>query len=384
MTDQTFRHLNTRLLTALLGAILCVAWSYAGSAFAQGDALRSPAQPSEMAEHSLVLDITRAGERLIAVGERGHIIWKDDLNSLNWNQSENPVRVTLTSCFFANANIGWAVGHDGVVLKTEDSGLTWNMQLNGFEANKLMARHAIALQGQAAQALNDAAPGEDPPLQEAFEDAESAAQDASSFLEEGASRPFLDVWFRNEQEGFVIGAFGLILRTADGGESWTPWFDRLDNPYLMHLNSIRKIGQALYITAEAGALFRSGDNGQTWQRLDSPYEGSLFGILGSGDGRLITFGLRGHVFQSLDDGDSWVEIETGISSSLFGGALLSDGTAVLVGAQGVTVFIGQNGRVSEIQRAKNRLPLSQVIALETQLLTVGLGGIQAHPLTHNQ
>ncbi|WP_286715786.1 YCF48-related protein [Marinobacter sp. tcs-11] len=384
MTDQTFRRHGTRLLTAVWISTLCFAWSYSTPAFTQGDALETPARPTELAEHSLVLDITRTGDRLFAVGERGHIIWTDNLNSLSWEQSAVPVRTTLTSCFFADSNIGWAVGHDGVVLKTEDGGLTWHTQLNGFEANKLMAQHATALRAQAEQALSDAAPEETSARQEAFEAAEYGAQDAISFLEEGASRPFLDVWFQNEQEGFVIGAFGLILRTIDGGESWTPWFDRLDNPYSLHLNSIRKIGQALYITAEAGALFRSTDNGQTWQRLDSPYDGSLFGILGSGDGRLITFGLRGHVFQSLDGGDSWTEIETGTSSSLFGGTLLPDGTAVLVGTQGVTVFIDRNGHVGEIRQADNRLPLSQVISLETELLTVGLGGIQAQPLTHDQ
>ncbi|PHS02176.1 MAG: hypothetical protein COA80_01630 [Leeuwenhoekiella sp.] len=384
MTDLPFRHTDTRLLTVLLFALGCIAWGHPVPVSAQGDALETPARPTEMAEHSLILDITRTGDRLFAVGERGHIIWTDNLNSLSWEQSAVPVRTTLTSCFFADASIGWAVGHDGVVLKTEDGGFTWHTQLNGFEANKLMAQHATALRAQAEQALSDAAPEETSARQEAFEAAEYGAQDAISFLEEGASRPFLDVWFRNEQEGFVIGAFGLILRTIDGGESWTPWFDRLDNPYSLHLNSIRKIGQALYITAEAGALFRSTDNGQTWQRLDSPYDGSLFGILGSGDGRLITFGLRGHVFQSLDGGDSWTEIETGTSSSLFGGTLLPDGRAVLVGTQGVTVFIDRNGRVSEIRQDNHRLPLSQVISLNTELLTVGLGGIQAQPLTHDQ
>lgn len=384
MIDQAFRRLGTRLLAVSILTSLCVGWGFSALALAQGGAIETPARPTEMAEHSLVLDITRTGDRLFAVGERGHIIWTDDLNSSSWVQSKVPVRVTLTSCFFPGSSIGWVVGHDGVVLKTDDGGLSWHIQLDGFEANKLMSQHATALREHAQQALDDAAPAEEPELQEALEAAEYAAQDASSFLEEGASRPFLDVWFRNEQEGFVIGAFGLILRTADGGESWTPWFDRLDNPYSMHLNSIREIGQALYITAEAGALFRSGDNGQTWQRLESPYDGSLFGILGSGDGRLITFGLRGHVFQSLNGGDSWVEIETGTSASLFGGTLLPDGTAVLVGTQGTTVFIDPNAGVSEIRQDNNRLPLSQVISLETELLTVGLGGIQAQPLTHDR
>jgi photosystem II stability/assembly factor-like uncharacterized protein len=55
-------------------------------------------------------------------------------------------------------------------------------------------------------------------------------QDAEAFAAQGADKPFLDVWFEDEKKGFAIGAFNLILRTEDGGKTWTPWLDRIDNP----------------------------------------------------------------------------------------------------------------------------------------------------------
>ncbi|NIN72689.1 MAG: hypothetical protein GTO46_12365, partial [Gemmatimonadetes bacterium] len=41
-------------------------------------------------------------------------------------------------------------------------------------------------------------------------------------------RPFLDVWFRDARNGFVIGAYGYFLVTGDGGDSWSEFVIALD------------------------------------------------------------------------------------------------------------------------------------------------------------
>ena len=44
-------------------------------------------------------------------------------------------------------------------------------------------------------------------------------------LEIGPVNPFLDVWFENENNGFVVGAYGMFLRTTDGGKTWKTQLD---------------------------------------------------------------------------------------------------------------------------------------------------------------
>ena len=86
----------------------------------------------EYAEHlplvtqSMLLDITRAGNTLVAVGERGHVVISTDGES--WQQAEVvPTRSTLTSVFSLAGRL-WAGGHDAVIITSGDGGETWSRQ----------------------------------------------------------------------------------------------------------------------------------------------------------------------------------------------------------------------------------------------------------------
>ncbi len=79
----------------------------------------SSAQDEQRAVKSLFMDITTVGNRLIAVGQHGHIIYSDD-NGQNWSWADSPVDSLLTSVFFVDEAKGWASGHDGMIIFSED------------------------------------------------------------------------------------------------------------------------------------------------------------------------------------------------------------------------------------------------------------------------
>ena len=81
-------------------------------------------EPSDMASRSLLLDITRAGKTVMAVGKHGHVIQSHDCGR-NWQQITVPTRTALTSIYFLNDKTGWIVGHDGIIMKTTDGGNQW-------------------------------------------------------------------------------------------------------------------------------------------------------------------------------------------------------------------------------------------------------------------
>ncbi len=357
---------------------LCILVSLALSTCAMaGDALEEPALMSPLAAQSLLMDMERVGNSLVAVGERGHILISSD-EADSWQQAPAPVRVTLTNTFFVDEQFGWTVGHDGVILKTEDGGKSWHKVMDGIRANELMLTHARDRFAELEEAIETAPEEQREELEMELESREYMLQDAETFSAEGASRPFLDVWFKDRNEGLAVGAFGLILHTLDGGDTWQAWFDRMENPSLFHLNSITQIGDELFIAAEAGNLYRSSDWGQSWDMLDSPYDGSFFGVIGSDDGHLIAFGLRGNAFQSSDWGDSWQDIDTGVDSTFFSGTLLEDGSAVLVGAAGISLHLDPQGQVISTDRNPARLPQSKVlVSRDKGLLIAGAHGVHA-------
>jgi len=287
------------------------------------------------------------------------------------------VSVTLTGVDFGSDTQGWAVGHSGVILHSEDAGETWKLQLTGVQALEI----AIQTKEDQAAAMEErieAAPeAEKGDLEWALDDILFTMENMQSDLDIGPVNPLLDVWFENDNHGFVVGAYGMILRTTDGGESWQDWAPRLDNATNFHLNGVTQItGGALVVVGESGQIHVSVDGGQTWERRESPYEGSLFGVIGTGQvNEILAFGLRGNMLFSSDLGKSWRVVPSTADATLNDGIVVDDGRIILVGNGGVVLTSG-NGAESfrEYFRSDREGVMSVVPVSGTGLLIVGEGG----------
>jgi photosystem II stability/assembly factor-like uncharacterized protein len=312
-----------------------------------------------LASSSLMLDIAQVGDTFVVAGDRGHVLISEDQGK-TWVQTRTPTRVPLTGVWFHDRNLGWAVGHDAIILRTEDGGETW-------------------CQTHAAPDLE---------------------------------RPLFDIWFRDEREGFAVGAYGYFLRSDDGGLSWREeplslvsreedqgdaaadetddeeldedaaweddeWLDDEDVAADLHLNSIvRDDAGNLYLMAEAGTVFRSGDRGETWEALEPPYDGSFFGGLALQDGTLLAFGLRGNMFRTWDAGETWREIRLPVDTSLFGGARLPDGGVIVVGTAGVLLVSREGDRFRLVQRADRKALMSAMPTSDGALIVIGEPGVE--------
>lgn len=322
------RHCARALATSALLAL--GAWTTTASAAVTAVPADQYSVESAKASQSLMLDAVHAGARLVAVGDRGHILFSDDQGN-TWTQARVPTRQLLTAVFFIDDKRGWAVGHDAQILASVDGGATWTKQ---------------------------------------FED---LAREA----------PLLDVMFLDARHGFAVGAYGALLETLDGGQHWQDVAERLDNEEQLHLNAIAAVKDAgLFIVGEQGSMFRSSDNGQTWSRVTGPYAGSLFGVIGTTQPRtLLAFGLRGNLLRSTDFGDSWQPIELKaargqLEFGLASATLLDDGSLVLVGNGGSVLRSHDDGQTFSVFNRADRIALAGVSGLaDGGLLLVGQGGV---------
>lgn len=305
----------------------CLALAPVAGAEPVGSALDRPSLASVNAAHSYLLGIAQAGERLVAVGERGIILLSDDQGA-NWRQVQTPVSVTLTVVRFADARNGYAVGHGGSVLVTRDGGESWTLSLDG--------RHAAEILLAAAQAQGDA----------------RGIADAERLIEDGPDKPFLDVLVRDPLNAFVVGAYGLALSTDDGGESWRPWLQRSDNPGGLHLNAIRSRGERLAIVGEQGLVLLSDNGGATFRSLETPYSGSFFTAELPSAHTLVVAGLRGNILRSEDSGATWTALTSPAQASITASAIQPDGALVFVNQAGMLMH-EHNGHLLPV----NRVPL---------------------------
>ncbi|WP_288370685.1 YCF48-related protein [uncultured Marinobacter sp.] len=368
------RFMCETLGSACLGLSMALA---APAAFALTDIIETPALMSDLAPESLLNDVTRAGDRIVAVGERGHVIYSDD-EGQTWTQAEVPVSVTLTAVDFGSDSSGWVVGHSGVVLHSGDAGATWQLQFDGLQAAELVIESREEQIAAMEERIEQAPEEEKGDLEWALDDLLFALENVQADMEIGPVNPLLDVWFEDDQHGFVVGAYGMVLRTQDGGETWEDWAPNLSNPQNFHLNSVARVtGGALVIVGEAGQVHVSVDNGDTWERRESPYDGSLFGVMGTGKvNEILAFGLRGNTLFSTDLGRSWTMVPNEGGATLNNGAVADDGRIILVGNSGAVLVSSNGGESFRAHFRNDREGVMGVVPLSgTNLLLVGEGGV---------
>jgi photosystem II stability/assembly factor-like uncharacterized protein len=321
-----------------------------------GAALSRPAVQSALAPRSVLQSAARAGDRLVAVGERGIVLLSDDQGK-TWRQVPVPVSVGLTAVRFADAERGWIVGHGGVVLASTDGGQTWTKQLDGVQAAKLV--------------LEDAKAAGDP----------RALADAERLVADGADKPFLDALFFDARHGIIVGAYNLAFETADGGKTWQPISRRLDNPRALHLYAVRARGDEVVIAGEQGVVLRSADRARSFQRLSVPYKGSFFTAELVGERDIVIAGLRGNVWKSSDAGASWAQVNNPVPVSITASAQDAQGRLWLGNQAGmVLAYTGE----AVVPTPAKLPPLTGLLPLKTaqsgdQALALSIAG--AVPVT---
>lgn len=330
----------------------------------------------------MLLDITRAGERLIAVGAAGLVIVSDDSGD-SWRQAEVPVSATLTAVDFPTPETGWAAGHAGVILNTTDGGDSWALQHDGRDYNAALlefaARQRARLEAglEALEADPDTDPGTLEDAEIALEDAIFLEEDAELARETGPADPLLDVRFFDAQRGMAAGAYGALLRTRDGGVTWEIAIDALSNPGRYHLYSIlpsRRGG--VFLAGEAGLLYRAPAVGERFSRYDAVYDGSLFGLLETRRG-VLAYGLRGNQFLYDAANDSWALASTLEDRSLYGGNAFDDGSTLLLGAGGLILRRTAAGEEQELLHPSRETLSAAVRAPDGRVWLVGMPGLVA-------
>lgn len=276
----------------------------------------SPAVRVTHARTAALLAATRAGQRIVSVGDHGVIMLSDN-DGATWRQASSvPVDVLLTSVSFADEKNGWAVGHWGVVIHTSDGGETWTLQRSSLDED----------------------------------------------------RPLFAVHFIDGHHGVAVGLWSLVLLTDDGGRSWqTQKLLPPEGSKRADLNLYALFSDdngSLFAAGERGMVLKSPDKGQNWSYLPTGYKGSFWTGAALPGGVLLVGGLRGSLYRSTDDGESWLRIATGSNASITDlKRVRSKGeVAVLaVNLDGALLRSQDGGATFTVKQGGDRTPLTALI-----------------------
>jgi photosystem II stability/assembly factor-like uncharacterized protein len=162
---------------------------------------------------------------------------------------------TLYSLFFPDANTGYVCGNGGIILKTQDAGLTWD-PLNSGTTHYLESIYFI-------DANTGCAAGEHGTILKTTNGGLTWTEKVSGVYDILSS-----IIFTDPEIGYLCSNYGDIFRTLDAGETWTPLehgtHNMLNSLYFTDVNHGVAVGGNTIIKTSNGSL----------QSIPEPYTGN--------------------------------------------------------------------------------------------------------------
>lgn len=235
------------------------------------------------------------GKNGVIVGAHGRVLISHDRYRNLWSPRDSGTRKLLTCLSFVDERNGWAAGHGGVIVHTEDGGKTWEVQRKPSRENQ----------------------------------------------------PLFDIQFVSRDVGYTCGSYDTFLKTTDGGKTWKKLPTGLDNIYngLVFLDEDNG-----FLVGEFGTVLRTRDGGLSWEQLDlGQDEVSFFGLVLLTPQKILVHGISGKIMRSEDGGRTWEDVSVkDCDQSLFRSAAQGD-EVVIVGRSG-TLFTSTDGGKTFLRR----------------------------------
>ncbi len=229
---------------------------------------------------------------------------------------------------------GWtdraiAVGERGHILLTTNQGKTWAQKESPtrrtLNSVYFLDQKTVWIVGHQSTVLRSQDGGESWTRVKILNDPETA---------------FLDVLFIDSMRGFIVGSYGKFFSTNDGGNSWTET-EQDDDPHFYQITSDQN--GTLWLIGEFGTVWKSKNQGKEWESLDSQYDGSFFGTVPlNNDESIIVHGLRGNIFRVKSD-LKWEKIDSPTNAILHSGLQLKNGHVILLAGAGELLLGAEDG-----------------------------------------
>lgn len=250
-----------------------------------------------------------SGETFISIGDGGKILRTKDAG-LSWTEINSGTLSSFIKIQFVTDSIGYILGANDLMLKTEDAGNHWfnlspigsaypycsGLYFSSPDTGFVCAGYGKIFRtidaGRSWKKVNDNS--SDDLYSIAFLNKSTGfacgssnrllkttdygntwkSVDMSSY---GYNLNFIKVVFVDENIGYLLARTGVVIKTTDGGTSWTK-VGTASTDFAVTMNFINKnIG---YVVGgwTSSALLRTMNGGLTWQSADYSYGGSLSGI----------------------------------------------------------------------------------------------------------
>lgn len=279
--------------------------------------------------HDALFAVSFDGSRGLAAGAPGYILETTD-GAKTWTPVKNiPTRLALLGVAMKGTH-AIAVGQQGLVLKRE--GAEWKKIETGTQERLLSvsvnSSGAAVAVGAFGIVLASADGGSSwtpiKPVWEQFAEPGTEPHVYASHIDEAGTIT-------------IAGEFALILRKAAGSDEWKLLNKGDASLFALYLGN----GNIGYAVGQNGTVLRSGDAGATWTKLDAGTQAILLGVSASSDDKVTVTGMR-EMRYSPDGGQTWTGVNGGgVNTLWYQGIGQPEGSTA-------ALAVGQAGRILKI------------------------------------
>ena len=292
----------------------------------------------------------------------------------SWSINRDSGKGDLISVFFISESKGWIAGDDGYLAVTENQGRTWrkrtlNTAANINEIYFRNSKNGYVVAGRKMFVTDNGGTSW----------RETLIIDPAEI---GGKPDFLSIRFNSKNLGFIIGTIlndddevldSLVLRTVDGGKSWS----RLTLPdvdtELFHLDFDGK--REGWIVGDMGVVLATRDNGNSWVKQETGVTAGLYNVDFRNDKFGFAVGEQGTIIRTTDGGDTWEKIESGVRNTLFRVDFVNDKEGWIVGSGGTILRTVDRGLTWTKVSSKTEKNLYGLFVSKKWGWGVGKGGL---------
>jgi len=250
---------------------------------------------------------------LYALSDSDYRIYKTTNSGQNWIEHIIiPSVVGLDrKISFVDANTGIMTSNEGLIRKTTDGGITWNVnysyQPRYSEVGLLfdcvfLNKYTAFISGSGGRVIKSTNGGD------------------NWYTATGGNENFYSNFFINSNTGFTVGTDGKILKTTNAGVNWI----EKQSTTIQRLREVDfpsiDIG---YVCGDTGTVLKSTDAGESWNDINPGGVNNYFGLdfIDEQTGYL-SGGNSARILKTTNGGENWVDQVTGVGPSAVLGPLM--------------------------------------------------------------
>ncbi len=268
----------------------------------------------------------------------------------------------LQDVYFMDNQRGLVVGNNGLILVTTDGGTTWGRLDVDMRPPGAGQRQG----GRPGAAGGPPGAGGGPP---------------AGMFGGGGGAPLYNIYFVDENVGFITGGRATILKTEDAGKTWsrktamsdTPGRDGRPGRLRANLMGIQMISETTgFIAGSENTILKTTDGGETWigsseRARVGETRNNLENIWFVSPTMGWIIGSFGTLMHTADGGETWEKRDPGFDNNLFGIHFLDENTGWICGQEGLILHTTDGGETWNQQKTESYDDLHDIIFVDAKV-----------------